>query len=85
MVLDYTVALVSTFTLACMCTMTETCMIAYLNYLRTWVSELKIHYPDARGSQNAINNTGLVNFFKDQLVTLPLPPWQITTSFGNIT
>jgi len=46
MVLDHTMALVSAIILACMRTTTETRMTAYLNYLRTWVSELRIHHPD---------------------------------------
>ena len=51
-VLDHTMALVSTVSLACMRTMMQARMNAYLRCLKSWVSDLHILHPNATHRPN---------------------------------
>lgn len=51
--LDHTMALVCAVSLACMRTMTESRMIAYRNYIVSWLEDLKVIHSKARSTVNA--------------------------------
>lgn len=71
-VLDHTMALVSAITLACMRTMTKTRMTAYRIYLRSWVSELKIHHPD---TEHRVNNHMAFHIYDFLCLFGPVRSW----------